>query len=227
MNSILEYLSQVVTQYPIVSPFISLVAGMLSAFLPCSLAALPLIIGYLAGERQETRRNVVISVFYACGNIVVFTIFGIVASLFGKILNQNHRIFQMAIGILLILMAIQVWNIFVFIPAKIYRSSMKKGLFGAFLAGCIQGVFSSPCSTPFIVSLFALASISKNILFSVLLFVSYAIGNSILILTVAFSMGKVGEFMSGSNYQKLSQILEFVFGLFLFGLGLMLIYQAI
>ncbi len=65
----------------------------------------------------------------------------------------------LVLGVLMVLMAMQVWGIFTVIPSS-YLVSMnkKRGFLGAFLAGVLGGVFSSPCSTPILVVLLAVVA---------------------------------------------------------------------
>lgn len=52
----------------------------------------------------------------------------------------------------MVLMALQVWGIFNFVPSSYAVSKNKKvRSIGAFLAGILGGLFSSPCSTPVLV----------------------------------------------------------------------------
>ncbi len=45
MDSLLDILSKIVKDYVYLAPIISLVAGILTSFLPCSLPMIPIIIG--------------------------------------------------------------------------------------------------------------------------------------------------------------------------------------
>lgn len=227
MDSLLEFLSKLVKDYVYLAPIISLVAGILTSFLPCSLPMIPIIIGYLSGNNYDKKKSFKVALVFSLGSILVFTIFGLMAALVGKILNQFSRVFYIVIGILLILMAFQNWHVIKIISLNKSSKITKTGLLGAFLAGVIQAVFASPCSTPVLVSLMAIAANTRNILFSIILFVFYGIGNCFLVFMSALLMGKVEEIIQNDSYTKVSKIIEIVLGAVLMLFGLYFLYQGI
>ncbi|MDU5998716.1 MAG: cytochrome c biogenesis protein CcdA [Finegoldia magna] len=222
MDSLLDFLSKLVKDYVYLAPIISLIAGILTSFLPCSLPMIPIIIGYLSGNNYDKKKSFKVALVFSLGSI-----FGLTAALVGKILNQFSRVFYIVIGILLILMAFQNWHVIKIISLNKSSKITKTGLLGAFLAGVIQAVFASPCSTPVLVSLMAIAANTRNILFSIILFVFYGIGNCFLVFMSALLMGKVEEIIQNDSYTKVSKIIEIVLGAVLMLFGLYFLYQGI
>ncbi len=227
MDSILKILSRLIEDYVYVAPIICLFAGILTSFLPCSLPMIPIIIGYLSGNNYNRKKSFLIAVAFSLGSILIFTIFGVAAALLGKILNQFSRFFYIAIGILLILMAFQNWHVIQVISFNKSGKLTRTGIVGAFFAGIIQAVFAAPCSTPVLVSLMAIAANTRNIVFSVILFVFYGIGNCFLVFMSALLMGKIEEVIQNKSYTKVSKIIEIVLGSVLMIFGLYFLYQGI
>ena len=113
MTEILENLSELITKSGWLAPLLALVAGILTSFTPCSLSSIPLVIGYVGGIGQrDTKRALWLSVTFAAGAAVTFTVLGVVASLAGRLMGTTASWWYIILGILMILMALQTWGIF-------------------------------------------------------------------------------------------------------------------
>ena len=91
MTSIFETLSELLKNNFWIAPIISLLAGILTAFTPCSLSTIPLIIGYVGGTgAKETKKAFKLSLIFALGMAITFTILGAVAALIGRAMRNNR-----------------------------------------------------------------------------------------------------------------------------------------
>ena len=139
------------------APLLALIAGVLTSVTPCALSSIPLIIGYVGGVGEKnTKKAFAYSAVFSVGTAVTFVALGIIATSAGKLMGTSSPVWYMVLGVLMVLMALQTWEIFNFIPSvNLISKSKKKGFAGAFLAGILGGVFSSPCSTPVLIALLA------------------------------------------------------------------------
>lgn len=72
-----------------IAPVIALIAGILTAFTPCSLSTIPLIIGYVGGTgAKETKKAFKLSLIFALGMSITFTILGVIAALIGRFMRD-------------------------------------------------------------------------------------------------------------------------------------------
>ena len=97
------------------SPWIYLMAftgGLLSSFLPCSLSSLPLVIGYVSGGRRDTRSAFRLSLVFAIGMAVTYTVLATVALALGSLIGSTSRIWYMVLAVLTLLMALQLSGLF-------------------------------------------------------------------------------------------------------------------
>ena len=135
------------------SPWIYLIAftgGLLSSFLPCSLSSLPLVIGYVSGGRRDTRSAFRLSLVFAIGMAVTYTVLATVALALGSLIGSTSRIWYMILAVLTLLMALQLSGLFTIIPASnLQTRNTKRGYFGALVAGLLSGVFRTGCGTAF------------------------------------------------------------------------------
>lgn len=125
----------------------------------------------------------------------------------------------------MILMALQTFEVFTFIKSTNLQSkNTKKGYIGAIIAGILGGIFSSPCSTPVLVALLALASNTENILYGMFLLLLYWIGNSILLVIAGTSVGTIKKITQNPKYGKLSVALKYILGIIILLIGLYMLY---
>ncbi len=125
----------------------------------------------------------------------------------------------------MILMALQTFEVFTLIKSTNLQSkNTKKGYIGAIIAGILGGVFASPCSTPVLVALLALASNSENILYGMFLLLLYWIGNSILLVIAGTSVGTIKKITQNPKYGKLSVVLKYILGIIILMIGLYMLY---
>lgn len=226
INEWLAGLSVLITANIWLAPLFALIAGVLTAFTPCSLSSVPLVIGYVGGTSQrETKKAFKLSVVFALGMAVTFTILGVAASLLGQLMQGTGSWWYILLGILMMLMALQTWEIYHFIPGtNALSKSTKRGYIGAFLAGILGGLFSSPCATPVLIVLLTIVAKEGNLLWGILLLLSYSIGHSILVLTAGTSIGFVQKLSANNQYGKVSTVLRVVMGTVIFLLALYMFY---
>ena len=127
----------------------------------------------------------------------------------------------------MVLMSLQTWGIFNFIPsANLISKSKKRGFVGAFLAGILGGIFSSPCSTPVLIVLLAVIAGNGNLLWGILLMILYSIGHSTLVIAAGTSIGFVQKINSSEKYQKAGTILKIIMGSIILLIGLYMFWLA-
>lgn len=214
INQWLEFLSSAITANMWLAPLLALLAGVLTSFTPCSLSSIPLVIGYVGGTGQkDTKRAFLLSAVFSGGMAVTFTILGTAASLLGRLMQGTGSWWYIVLGVLMVLMALQIWEVFNFIPSTFAISkSSKKGFIGAFLAGILGGFFSSPCATPVLIVLLAVVAEKGSLLWGVLLLLLYSIGHSVLVMIAGTSVGFVQKLSASEKYGKASKILKIVMG---------------
>ena len=84
----LQSLSELFRESVWLAPFLAFLAGVLTSFTPCSLSAIPLIVGYVGGTGQRsTKRAFGLSMIFVLGSAITFTILGAVASLAGGMIS--------------------------------------------------------------------------------------------------------------------------------------------
>ena len=221
----LESLALLIADSLWLAPLIALFAGVLTSVTPCALSSVPLVIGYVGAGNNDPKKAFRLSLTFALGMAVTFTILGTTASILGRLMGTSSKWWYIALGILMLLMALQIWEIYNFIPSTYLASkSTKKGYTGAFIAGILGGVFSSPCATPVLVVLLGIVAKSGNVAWGVLLLLLYSIGHSVLVLVAGTSIGFVKKVTASNKYGTFSKILKSMMGLAILGIAFYMFY---
>ncbi len=224
----LETLSALITQSTWIAPLLALFAGILTSFTPCALSSVPLVVGYVGGTGEKsTKRAFTLSLTFALGSAVTFTILGIMATLAGNLIGTQASWWYLILGVLMMLMALQTWGIYEIIPSSyLISKNTKKGYLGALIAGILGGIFSSPCSTPVLIALLAVVAGRGSFAWGIVLLLLYSIGHGILAITCGTSIGFVQKLSQSKKYTRLSNILKIVMGIAITLIGFYMFYLA-
>ena len=171
------------------------VGGLISSLLPCSLAMLPLLVGYIGGYDKSASKLEVIgqACLFVLGMASVLTILGILTSLlgmaFGSLIGSG---WFYAIGMLAILMGLQLLGV-IHIPVPQTIKKMPESRAGKILTplilGFTFGLASSPCGTPFLSVILGLMTREHNWLLGGSSLFSYALGQGSLLLLAGIGTG--------------------------------------
>ena len=226
INEWLDTLSKLISDSFWLAPFIALLAGILTSVTPCALTSVPLVIGYVGGTgNKDTKRAFKLSIVFSMGMAVTFTILGTIASMLGKLMGTSSSWWYIVLGVLMILMALQMWEIYNFIPSTSLTSKKpRKGYIGAFVAGVLGGIFSSPCATPVLIVLLSIVAKEGNILRGLLLLLLYSIGHSVLVIVAGTSIAFVTKLTSSNRYGTFSKILKYLMGTAIMLIGFYMFY---
>ena len=227
IDSWLNTLSTLIAESMWLAPVLALLAGVLTSFTPCSLSSIPLVIGFVGGTGTEPKKAFRLSVMFAVGSAVTFTILGTLASLAGRLVGTSASWWYLALGILMVLMALQTWDIFNFIPSTYLMSkSTRRGYAGALIAGILGGIFSSPCATPVLIALLAIVAGKGNVAWGMLLLLLYSIGHGVLTIFAGTSVGFVRSMTQNEKYGKVSQWMKWIMGAVILLIGFYMFYLA-
>lgn len=214
LNEWLEIVANLITQSTWLAPVLALLAGVLTSFSPCALVSVPLVIAYVGGAgRDKPRTAFKLSLLFALGMALTFTLLGALAAIFGKFIGTTSEWWYLVLGTLMVMMALQVFELYEFIPsAYLTDKSTRKGYLGAFFAGILGGVFATPCSTPALVVLLGVVARSGNVEWGILLLLLYSLGHSVLVLLAGTSIGLAKKITSSPEYGTLSNIVKYAMG---------------
>ena len=223
LDSVLEGLSGLLANNAS-APIAAFIAGVITSLTPCSLSQVPLVLGYI-GKEASPKKAFRLALVYAAGSAVTFTAFGVAASLFGLLLGAAFSWWYIALGIIMLLMALQIWGIINIAPSTYLAAKNRhRGYLGALIAGIIGGIFSSPCSTPVLIALIAMIAASESTVKGAVLMLLYSIGCTALSVALGSSPSLIRRIGQNERMRKVSKALSFLLGCGVFAIGIMLLY---
>lgn len=226
MTEILQSISLLIENNVWLAPFLAFAAGALTSLTPCSVSSVPLVIGYVGGiAGRDTRKAFRLSLVFVLGSALTFTALGAAASTAGMFFMGAASWWYLILGLLMVLMALQTWGIFEIIPSSYLMSkNRKKGYLGAFIAGVLGGIFSSPCSTPVLIALLAIVAGKGSIVWGASLLILYSIGHGLLALAVGTSFSFAQKLSENIEESGAGYIIKLVLGALILLTGFYMLY---
>lgn len=209
------------------------VGGALTASNPCVLAMIPLMIGFVAGRREEKAgalRAFVFSFVFVVGLGVTFTALGMVAALAGRMYGDVSSVWSWVVAAVCAIMGLHLLGVFtVPIPSFAGRIQPKtRGLVGALALGLLFGLVSAPCAAPILVVLLAyLAGSGASVLYGGFLLLVYALGHSALILIAGTSMGAARTLIENKKMTRVAEVLRKAAGAVIVLVGLFFVLRKV
>ncbi|WP_159627926.1 protein-disulfide reductase DsbD [Massilia puerhi] len=193
----------------IVPAFILLGLGL--AFTPCVLPMVPILSSIIVGEGKNVRRSrgFVLSLTYALGMAIVYTLLGIAAGLAGEGLAaalQNPWVLG-TFGLLIVAMSLSMFGFYQLqLPNTLQTrltqaSNSQQGgkLLGVFIMGAISALIVGPCVAAPLAGALVYISQTRDVFIGGAALFSMAVGMSIPLLLVGLSAGsllpRVGPWM--------------------------------
>ncbi len=206
-------------------------AGLLSFISPCVLPLVPVYLGYLSGssvtdEEQANRWHIFShALFFVGGFTLIFTlVFGLPATFIGESLNAYSGIIANVGGVLVILFGLHtigVLNIpFLNMTKQVnIDHGSTPGYVRSSLIGMAFAAGWTPCIGPLLgaVMTMAMSNPSQGVYFTL----TYALGLAVPFLIAAALLTQATDFLRRLN--KHAHIVQWVSGLFLIAIGLLLI----
>lgn len=174
----------------------SFVGGVLASISPCSLAMLPLIIGYVGGYSKETPFRTFLQLCcFILGTAIVFTLIGIACALTGSVFaSAMGGYFTLLVASLLLVMGLKLLGVLDFETPTIIKAMPQNTTNSIFVYPVLLGITfalaGTPCSTPILAGIMAFAAMGKNIALAIVMLFLFALGQGvILILAGLFTSG--------------------------------------
>ena len=183
----------------------SFAGGVIASISPCSLAMLPLIIGYVGGCSKETPARTTIQLSsFILGTAIVFTIIGVICaitgSVFASVLGGYFTIIMASLLLVIGLKIIEVLDFEIPVIIKTMPQTKTGSLFVyPILLGIAFALAGTPCSTPILAGIMVFAAMGKNLLASVIMLFLFAIGQGLILILAGLFTSSVKNLKQFSN----------------------------
>lgn len=230
MNNLLQSVSLYANTSGIFIPLMlvsAFAAGIVASLSPCSLGILPLIIGYVGGYSKEGNKKLFIQMLsFSLGLSIVLSIIGILCAISGRAFTSvASPVVMIIFASFIILLGLNLLGIIdIHFPSFIKKMPQNKtgGLFLLpFTVGIFFALAASPCASPLLASIMAIAAISSNIFFAIALLFSFALGQCIIIIVLAIFTSTIKHLSAIAKY---SSLLLKISGIILIAAGIYIDY---
>jgi len=176
---------------------ISFLGGVVASVSPCSLAIIPLIMGYILGfSEQNVFKTFVQLGFFILGSAVIFSLIGILCAVTGRVfISIGGAYFMLIIASFVMVMGLKLLGILDFeIPVFIKQMPKNEGnslILYPFIVGIFFSLAGTPCSTPILAAIMSFAALADRIILALLMLFLFSLGQGIIILLVGAGLSKI------------------------------------
>lgn len=205
-------------------------AGLLATLSPCVYPLLPVTLGYF-GTLQDSKAKFRLGLFIL-GQWLALSVLGVCALTLGNALGFSSEMPAVKISIALLLIIFGLAALFNLMPRFLnsvnqrvrFKNSSAFPNLSALLFGVSSALLFSPCVTPLLGGVLALAAYQDSIAFSIALMSLYSLGFSTVILLIGLGFMSLKELPKSGIWLK---YLHSVASLVLIGWGLYLLMQVL
>ena len=189
---------------------LSFLGGIIASVSPCSLAMLPIIVGFIGGySKEKPSKTFIQMIFFVAGSAVIFSIIGIICALTGKVFVAfAGGYFGLVMASIIMIMGLKLVGVLDFeLPVIIKEMPNNNGTHTyiyPFILGGVVALAGTPCSTPILGSIMAFAALSASLIQSVFMLFLFAIGQGLILILAGVITSKV---KTSENFYKFSDLL--------------------
>lgn len=215
---------------PLLTFALTLLAGVASSASPCAIAAVPLVVGYVGGYAGDDRRRAFLySAAFVLGMAATFTVAGMAVAVAGALLVPSSTYWQALMAALAIIFGGHLLGLWPLpgvgsAACALPTTPRRRGAAGAAAAGALAGVTFTPCVTPELAGILAVAGSQGNVAFGTTLVAAYAIGHGALLL-VAGSSVSLAQRLTQSRLVQVGELFLRLAGALLAGYGIYLAWD--
>ena len=208
---------------------LSFFGGLETSISPCSLAMLPIIVGYVGGYGESKPSKTLLQMFmFVLGTAVVFTVIGIICAVTGKVFASfSGGYFGLILAGIILVMGLKLLGVLDFeLPVLVKEMPKNEGMNQYVYPVLLGGVFAlagTPCSTPILAGIMAFASLNANIPNAVIMLFLFSLGQGLILILAGVLTSKIKTM---KNFYMVSDFLLKASG-FLLVLASMYIYYKI
>jgi len=231
---IISTIKKLLTEAPFLAIFVVFWAGAIASLSSCTIARIPVVVGYVAGASDSRKKAMSLSAFFILGLIVSYTLLGIlfamISNLPGRLIFASKYMFWV-LGALVLLMGIIISGFFDIKISNFQHSISNKFKNAGYLGTLIFGMSfaflempACPCCGSILLIIAGIVVIKGSLLYSLAIFLSFAVGQSFPIFLIASSTGFIKYLVP--KVAKLEGYIKLIAGNILIVLGIYFIIIA-
>ncbi len=202
--------------------------GLVTSLGPCNVATIPLIVGFVGGSVDLSRRRAFsLSLAFALGLAVTFVLLGVSAALIGGLVGVAIRWWYYLVAVICFVIGLQMLGALQLqIPTWFGRLRERvkiKGVPGAFALGLVSGLVASQCATPVLAAILTYVMLKGAIVYGAALLFVYALGRGVPVVLAGTFTGVLKGLKSLGRW---SEWIEKASGVVIIAVGLYFLWIA-
>jgi cytochrome c-type biogenesis protein len=195
---------------------------------PCVFPTIPVIIGYISGQKAQTRgRGLALALTFVLGLAITYVILGATIGFLGSALGLSRSAWMYVVAGVCIAVGLNMAGLLpvsfsTFAPGQSKWSGMS-GFVGAILLGMMFGLVASPCAMPILTLILAMIASKGQVAHGSLLMFVYAVGHGLPLVIIGTVTGAL---TSLERFTKYSVTIQRIGGWLLIGVGAYLIWTT-
>ena len=171
--------------------------GFLGSISPCILAMLPMNLGYIGTLNIENRWDAISKAgAFVAGVVLITSLFGLLSGFAQAVMVVYKGYLFLGVSVLMLLMGVSMLGwLRLPMPSVVTRVPST----GPFVVGIAFALISSPCASPVLFGVLAMAATAENTALSVATMASYGLGYTALIFFASIFTG-LSKQVSGLKY---------------------------
>lgn len=204
--------------------------GVLSVLLsPCHLTSIPLVIGYLTGQKGLSSRRVAGTVLvFSFGILFTVGVIGLVTYSMGRLVGDLGSWGNYLVGAIFIVIGVYLLGLLRMPSIGLnVGSGLGRGYIGALVLGHLCGFALGPCTFAYLAPILGVVfrNASSNPGFAGLLLASYAAGHTVVILLAGLLYGRIERYLNWAADERRGGLVKKVCGFIILAGGLYMLYQ--
>jgi cytochrome c-type biogenesis protein len=230
LQEIFNCLNRVLESSPSLAVIAAFIWGILSVLLsPCHLASIPLIVGFISGQRDTSVRKAFgLSLLFAAGILITIGIIGLVTAGLGRMAGDVGPYGNYLVAVIFFLVGLHLIGVIPMPWSGLSGQSKRKGWIAAFLLGLIFGIALGPCTFAYMAPILAITFkvAPTNFVYAAALLLMYGLGHCSVIVAAGTSTGTVQSYLNWSESSKTTIIIKRICGILVILGGLYMIWIA-
>ena len=188
---------------------LSFLGGLIASISPCSLAMLPIIVGYVGGYSDaKPIKTFIQMLFFVFGTAIVFSIIGIICAITGKVfISFAGGYFGIILAGIILVMGLKLLGILDFELPVLVKEMPKNEHTNTYLYPIILGgIFAlagTPCSTPILAGIMVFASLSASISHAIIMLFLFSLGQGLILILAGFMTSHLKNWKGFYNFSDM------------------------
>ena len=208
--------------------FLAFLGGIVTSLGPCNLATIPLIVGYVGGSHElSRRRSFGLSLAFAVGLAITFMLLGVFAALVGGLIGAGSNWWYYLVAAICFIIGLNMLGVFHFDLPMVFGGLREriglKGIPGALALGLVSGLVASQCATPVLAAILTFVMAEGALIYGATLLFVYALGRGVPVVLVGTFTGALKGLQALARW---SGVIEKASGVIVLAVGFYFLWIA-